>query len=205
MKIALYVSEGNFCGIFSLDSNLLKPFWILAKSSRQVFKVALSMSTGISWRKCFFRAKKSILSASLAEFCQKKHRNQAKYPRQVSRNCILRFQWKAYGQTKFRKKIYVFSFSQFERFVFFPKKIGAVLSKLYSKCPEEIADEMVLFGNFLFFLSPSKKEPKNSGRLLKHIQQGYKKCFQLVQRKFLRKKNLYILVCFIFFRFSSEI
>ena len=57
VKIALYVSEGNFCGIFSLDSNILKPFWILAKSSWQVFKVAISMSTGISWRKCFFHAK----------------------------------------------------------------------------------------------------------------------------------------------------
>ena len=86
------------------------------------------------------------------------------------------------GKPSFEKIIYNFSFSQFERFVFFGKKIGAVLSKLYSKCPEEITDEMILFGNFLFFLSSSNKEPKNFGRLLKRIQQGCKNCFQPVQR-----------------------
>ena len=60
VKIALYESEGNFCGISSLDSNFLKPFWILAKNSRQVFNVAISLSTGISSRKCFFHAKKNV-------------------------------------------------------------------------------------------------------------------------------------------------
>ena len=71
VETALYVSGGNFCGLFSLHSSFLKQFWILAKSSWQVFKVAFSMSAGTSLRKCFFSGKKRIFSASLAEFGQK--------------------------------------------------------------------------------------------------------------------------------------
>ena len=192
VKTALYVSGGNFCGIFCLHSNWIKPFWILTKSSRQVFKVAVSMSTGISWRKCFFLCKKNIFSASLAEFCQKKHQNQAKFSRQVCRICILRFQWKAYGQTKFRKNfLYFFIFAIWTICFFLATKLGQCSQNCILNVWRELSMKWFFLENSCFFhIFP--KEPKKLGRLSKHIRQGGKNAFNLSRGNFWQERTFII-------------
>ena len=123
VKIALYESEGNFLGISSLDSNFLKPFWILAKSSRQVFKVSLSMSTGISSRKCFFHAKKVSFLHHLRSLVRKNIKIRQKFLGRFVEIPFYGSSGKLKGKPSFEKIFYIFPFSHFERFVFLTKNL----------------------------------------------------------------------------------
>ena len=189
VKTALYVSGGNFCGIFCLHSNWIKPFWILTKSSRQVFKVAVSMSTGISWRKCFFLCKKNIFSASLAEFCQKKHQNQAKFSRQVCRICILRFQWKAYEQTRFRKNFsIIFHFRTLNVLFFWTKNLGQGCHNNIVNVQKKRSRKGLFLRNSYFFYDFRSRSQKISAFCRKLFNRVVKNAFYMSRGKFWGKK-----------------
>ena len=79
-----------------------------------------------------------------------------------------------------------------ERLLIFGKKFEAVLSKLFSKCPEEHFEELIFFEKFLFSLSFSEIVRKTFGLLSKTAQQGCKNAFHFSRRNFLRENSFFL-------------
>ena len=143
------------------------------------------MSAGTSLRKCFFLCKDCFCIT--CGLWAKTLTSQAKFSRQVCRQCILRFQWKDKGQTYFGKKFLDFFFFAISLICCF---LAKGLGQGCQNCILNVRGKnlgMTLFGKFMFFLSFSSKEPKNLGSLSTTMQKCCKKCFQPVQRKSLTK------------------
>ena len=134
------------------------------------------MTRRLFWTKFSLCKKQRIRSSSLSDFGQNKtFELRVNFSAELSKMHSTH-SMESLGKNHLQKKNTFFIFTQ---------NFEAVLSKLYSNCPEEHFE--VYFWIFHFVPSFSDNEKKTVGRLPKTTQQCFKTWFLLVQGKNLRK------------------
>ena len=134
------------------------------------------MTRRLFWTKFSLCQKQRIRSSSLSDFGQNKtFELRVNFSAELSKMHSTH-SMESLGKNHLLKKNTFFIFTQ---------NFEAVLSKLYSNCPEEHFE--VYFWIFHFVPSFSDNEKKTVGRLSKTTQQCFKTWFLLVQGKNLRK------------------
>ena len=138
---------------------------------------------------CLFAKKKRFFLNHLLNLGRKNFEIRQKFLVRFVEIAFYASSGKLQGKTNFRIFFYIFPhFSNLNDLFFFGKKIGTGLSKLYSKCPEEIIEEMILFGEFIFFYQFGTRSQKFSALCRKLFNRVVKNAFNLSRGKIWGKR-----------------